>query len=237
MQLRMLVGTLVILMFAVPVLSGASPIITFKEEVHNFGKVLSGEAVSATFEVTNTGDEKLVIEKIRTSCGCTKTIQGNKELAPNEKTKIVATLDTVGMKAGNKKKSVWVLSNDPKRSKVTLRLLAEVIQELKIEPSSLAVKLGKYIEEISFPVKMWNDSDKAVRLTGVEVLDHDLVTAKLNPENLVIQPKSSRRLSIDLDLKKKEGKNFYLGSLRVKTDHAREKEIGLRYLVQFGSTD
>ena len=60
---------------------------------------------------------------------------------------------------------------------------------------------------------------------------------KLNPEKLTIEPGTSKHLSIDLKLKKREGKNFYLGSLRVKSDHPREKEIGLNYLVHFQSTD
>jgi hypothetical protein len=229
----MLVGILVILAFALPVRSGAGPTITFDKEVHDFGKVLSGEEVEATFQITNTGDEKLVIDKVRTSCGCTKTIRGSSELEPNGKSKIVAALDTVGMKAGAKKKTVTVLSNDPKRPRVDLKLLAEVIQELKIAPSDLAVRLGAYVEDVSFPVKMWNNSNKPVKLTGAEVLGDELVQAKLNPEKLVIEPGTPRRLSIDLKLKKKEGKNFYLGRIRVKTDHPREKEIGLKYLVHF----
>lgn len=237
MRRRMLAGTLVILAFALPARSGAGPAIMFDKEVHDFGKVFSGEQVEATFEMSNTGDEKLVIDKVRTSCGCTKTIQGSTELEPDGKSKIVAALDTAGMKAGDKKKSVTVYSNDPKRPKVKLKLLAQVIQELKVEPSDLAVKLGTYVEEVSFPVKMWNDSDKPVKLTGVQVFGEDLVQAKLNPENLVIKPGASRRLSIDLELKKKEGKNFYLGRIRVKTDHPREKEIGLKFLVHFLSTD
>ncbi len=237
MRTRMLVGIVAILALALPALGVAAPTAAFNEEEHDFGKVFSGESVSATFELTNTGNEKLVIEKVRTSCGCTKTIQGSRQLEPNEKTKIVATLDTSGMKAGNKKKTVMVVTNDPARPEVKLRLLAAVVQELKIEPTSLAVRLGKYVEEISFPVKMWNDSDQPVKLTGVEVLDDPLVQAKLNPENLVIEPGTARHLSIDMKLQKKDNKAFYLGSMRVKTDHPREKEIGLRYLVQFSRTD
>ena len=151
MRIRMLVGCLVILALTLPARGWAGPVITFDKEQHDFGKMFSGETKSVTFQVSNAGDEKLVIKRVRTSCGCTKTIHGSKELEPKAKTEIVASLDTMGMKAGKKKKIVTVYSNDPKRSKAELALLAEVIQELKIEPTSLAIRLGKYVEEVSFP--------------------------------------------------------------------------------------
>ena len=45
--------------------------ITFKERNFDFGSVDIGEKVSHNFVFTNTGDENLVINEVKASCGCT----------------------------------------------------------------------------------------------------------------------------------------------------------------------
>lgn len=237
MQARMTIGSLVILAVVVPVLAAAGPIIQFDKKEHDFGKVFSGEEAKATFEFTNTGDGTLVIEKLRSSCGCTKAIEGSRELPPKGKSKIVATLDASGMKSGPITKTVTVHSNDPLHRVVHLKLLAEIVQELEVEPSSLAVKLGKFVENISFPVKVFNRSEKPVKMVGVKVLSNPGIEGKLDQQNVVIEPGGARHLAIDLHITKQKEKNFYLGRMRLLTDHPREKEIGMKFLIHFLSSD
>lgn len=52
--------------------------------MHDFGKINEGDIVKTTFKITNTGDQPLVLNKPKVSCGCTTPSYPNKPLAPGE---------------------------------------------------------------------------------------------------------------------------------------------------------
>jgi hypothetical protein len=53
--------------FAADAKEPKGPIITLKEEQYQFGEVLQGTTAEHEFEITNTGDAELVIERIAPS--------------------------------------------------------------------------------------------------------------------------------------------------------------------------
>jgi hypothetical protein len=104
-----------------------APIITFKEEKHDFGDVPQGPKLEGTFEFTNTGQNLLVIKNVTTSCGCTGAmVDEKKEFAPGESGKIRFTFNTEG-RVGLNTKTITVDSDDPVHSKVTLTLVCNVV--------------------------------------------------------------------------------------------------------------
>jgi hypothetical protein len=50
-------------LFLLPALSYAQPSVVFDAEIFDFGTV-QGEAIEHTFDVQNTGDQELVIERL-----------------------------------------------------------------------------------------------------------------------------------------------------------------------------
>ncbi len=224
---------IVTLLWALPaiVIAAGKPGISFDRTEHDYGRILYGETVKAEFKFTNTGTDTLVIEKLRSSCGCTKAVKGSREVPPNGKSKIVASFDTTGLRAGKKAKKVFVHSNDPGKPVVKLKLYAYVVRRLNIEPSSVAKTLSEFQETVTFALTAKNDSDRPITLK-VSKVKGAFVQAALKPENALLKPKSDTRLDIVLKLKKEEGRHFYMGRVLLKTDHPLEKEIGLRYLIR-----
>lgn len=47
------------------------PIMTFDDDVFNFGEIAVGTTVSHSYKFTNTGTTPLVIHDVKPSCGCT----------------------------------------------------------------------------------------------------------------------------------------------------------------------
>lgn len=83
-------------------------LVSFSEEVHDFGKVTYGKPVEYEVEVKNIGKTALKLEDVRVSCGCTTPkFTKDKELAPGETTKI--TLGFNGYTEGKFEKFVTVL--------------------------------------------------------------------------------------------------------------------------------
>ena len=68
------------------------PEVSFDKTVHDFGKVsLRDGMLSCTFTVTNTGDEKMYIQTVMSSCGCTDVKWTRTAIGPGESGTIEAT--------------------------------------------------------------------------------------------------------------------------------------------------
>jgi len=109
-----------------------APAITIEKETYDFGKVKLGAMVEYSFVITNTGKSKLIFRKVKASCGCTATQPEKMEVEPGETTRIKATFNTTG-KMGQQHKTITVITNDPKRSNVTLSIQGEVLKDDAIE--------------------------------------------------------------------------------------------------------
>lgn len=100
--------------------------IKFEETTHDFG-TFSQDApkVDCAFKFTNTGDDKLIIHQVITSCGCTATDFTKEPVNPGESGEIKVTYDGTHKYPGRFKKSVTVRSN-AKTSTVRLYVSGEM---------------------------------------------------------------------------------------------------------------
>jgi rhodanese-related sulfurtransferase len=103
----------------------AAPEISVDSAIYDFGNVVEGIAVSHTFILSNVGDEPLLIERVRASCGCTTTTFPKDNLAPGEATELEVIVDTAGF-GGSISKSIYIESNDPTSPKQTLKIMGTV---------------------------------------------------------------------------------------------------------------
>lgn len=113
-----------------------APVITFDRSHHDFGRITAERKVSTRFKVTNTGNGNLQISAVNPSCGCTSTVVGAWFLKPGESSEVEATFDPTGQR-GLVRKSMTVVSNDPKNPSALLTFEAEVVQD--VMPSQNAV--------------------------------------------------------------------------------------------------
>jgi len=117
------------------------PEIEFEKVVHDYGAVPFNGDGKCEFRFTNTGDEPLLIQKPKSSCGCTIPSWPQEPVLPGESDVIKVTYRT--NRAGIINKTVTVTSNAVNSSTVVLRIkgrvlepAAEVIPEKKNDPSS-----------------------------------------------------------------------------------------------------
>ena len=96
---------------------------TFKNKVHDFGKIPIGKSVSMLFEFSNTGEKPLLIKEVTTSCGCTVTKWPKEKIQPNEKGEINIVYDA--KYPGRFDKTVTVVYNG-KDSPLELTIKGEV---------------------------------------------------------------------------------------------------------------
>lgn len=109
-----------------------APVLVVDNETYDFGKIKLGEVVDCIFVLKNEGKSKLIIRKVKASCGCTATQPEEMEIEPGKSTRIKASFNSAG-RVGQQHKTITVITNDPKRSNITLALKGEVIKDDAIE--------------------------------------------------------------------------------------------------------
>lgn len=81
----------------------------FKSETIDYGDIKKGSDGVRVFEFTNTGDAPLVIQDVKSSCGCTVPKKPDGPIKPGEVGKIEVKYDT--NRPGPIRKTVTVYSN------------------------------------------------------------------------------------------------------------------------------
>lgn len=103
----------------------SAPSIEFSEIQKDFGEIVEGEVVEHEFVFKNSGKSDLIIRKINASCGCTTVAPKITLIKPGEQSSLSASFRTNGYK-GRQSKSITVITNDPKKSSIVLRLVGTV---------------------------------------------------------------------------------------------------------------
>ena len=103
------------------------PEIEFEKVVHDYGDVPYNGNGECEFRFTNTGNEPLLVQKPKSSCGCTIPSWPKEPILPGESDVIKVTYRT--NRAGNINKTVTVTSNAIKNSTVVLRIKGRVLDQ------------------------------------------------------------------------------------------------------------
>ena len=100
-------GTLLLVLCAT--LSINSQEFKFEQETIDYGKIIKGSEGERTFVFTNVGDAPLIIQSIKSSCGCTVPKKPENPIMPEEKGEIKVSYDT--NRIGGFSKQITILSN------------------------------------------------------------------------------------------------------------------------------
>lgn len=100
--------------------------VAFEKEVHDFGKVKSGEKVKFQYKFKNSGSQNLLITYVKPSCGCTTPNWSKDPVEPGKEGYIDVEFDSKG-KEGIQQKTITVYGNFEDGIVKTLTLQGEVL--------------------------------------------------------------------------------------------------------------
>jgi hypothetical protein len=103
------------------------PEIEFEKLVHDYGEVQYNGNGECEFRFTNTGNEPLILQKPKSSCGCTVPTWPKEPILPGESDVIKVTYKTT--KVGTINKSITVTSNAKTNATVVLRIKGTVLPQ------------------------------------------------------------------------------------------------------------
>jgi plastocyanin len=87
-----------------------APVMKFEKEMHDFGKIKSGDKVTYEFKFTNTGKSPLIITDAVATCGCTKPEWPHTPIKPGDAGAIKVTFNSAG-KMGLQDKMITITGN------------------------------------------------------------------------------------------------------------------------------
>ena len=103
----------------------SGPMISFETDTIDYGEVAKGSEGMRTFVFENTGDAPLMIEGVRSSCGCTIPKKPEEPIAPGEKGGITVRYDT--NRIGVFRKTITVNTNVTSTSIIALKIKGNVL--------------------------------------------------------------------------------------------------------------
>ena len=173
-------------------------VITFKEDSFTFGDIDNIKTVSREVEFQNTGDQTLIIDKVKASCGCTAGTLEKKELAPNESSKVSLSFNPKG-RSGKQQKSVTFFTNDIQNKVKKISFTANVKPVWELDPRRLEFKLkadrSQYeISEKQLLIKSLGDKSILVEKVSSANSNFTIET----PENMEIKPGEEMKVAIKI---------------------------------------
>ncbi|MCK5846573.1 MAG: DUF1573 domain-containing protein [Bacteroidales bacterium] len=143
------ISTLIIVFFALFITAsinpsiitneGSLPHIKFDNTSFDFGKIQQNGDGNYSFKFENTGKEPLIIQNVRSSCGCTVAKRPTAPILPGESSEISVKYDT--RRIGRFHKNITITSNADNKS-VILHVKGEVIAKPKEEVPVKKVNKG-----------------------------------------------------------------------------------------------
>ncbi len=102
--------------------------IRFEEMEHQYGTIQKGGNGDCEFKFWNDGDEPLILQSVKASCGCTTPSYTQKPVMPGQSGVIKVHYNTNNV--GGFSKTVTVTSNAVNNQRVVLRIKGNVKQEV-----------------------------------------------------------------------------------------------------------
>ena len=100
--------------------------ISFEEKVFDYGTITKGADGNHTFTFTNTGNSPLIIESVKSSCGCTVPKKPEAPIAPGASGSIQVRYDT--QRLGVFRKTITVTTNAGTNSVLALKIKGTVVE-------------------------------------------------------------------------------------------------------------
>jgi hypothetical protein len=147
------------------------PVASVPEDIYNFGEMRRGETGGHEFVITNKGRGDLELKLGSTSCKCTLSGLDNDRLAPGESANVRLTWEVKGKERAFEQ-SAKIMTNDPQRRLIVLRVRGQVVNPLQYQP-----------EQLTFSQSSREAKTYEVTLYAKELDDLQITQSELEPDN------------------------------------------------------
>lgn len=214
------------------------PYISFDKEIHDFGKIQEEKGnVSHKFVFTNTGAAPLIIQNVKTSCGCASPVWIREPVKPGEKGFVNVTFDPKN-RPGIFTKNINVTTNAEK-ALTRLKITGEVIPRVKtveeLYPGNMSgvrfktnnISLGKVMkgEICTKEVEIINTLDNDATITFRNVPGY--IVLEVIPATLKPDEKGIIRVSYNSEKSTSWGHGYARINVGINNTYAPKDRLGI----------
>jgi hypothetical protein len=204
-MLRLFTASFILLAALLTDNAWAAPKLEVEQPTFDFGEVAQGQMVNHEFSFSNNGNELLLIEKVKSSCGCTAALVSANTLAPGETGTVRAQFDTTRFR-NVVTKTISLYSNDPRQPVTRMYVKGKIKVPVSVVPERVnlgQVAIGK---TATTKLTLENHGDADLRLDEIRTSSPDL--ALVLPAETLLAGQSA---VIDIQLTPKAGQNRFSG--------------------------
>ena len=119
--------------------------IRFEEMEHQYGTIMKGGNGDCEFKFWNDGNEPLILQNVKASCGCTTPSYTQKPVMPGQSGVIKVHYNTNNV--GGFSKTVTVTSNAVDNPRVVLRIKGNVKQDPQVQTQPVQPKAQMQVDK------------------------------------------------------------------------------------------
>ncbi|MGD0819590.1 MAG: DUF1573 domain-containing protein [Desulfomonilia bacterium] len=203
--------------------TSASPHIYIPGEYYEFSPVIEGEEVRHDFVVLNKGTSELDLRDVKPDCGCT-TVSYSRQIPPGREGKIAIKLDTGNYGGQHVTKTIFVRTNDKKKSEFSLVISGVVRPVADITPTEARLT-GNVGQKIKQTVTIAPRSENRFRILEVKAEKGDNIRCDLAETDL---PDGIRYQLTIYNVKQEKG--WYIDNIYLKTSSKKSPVLKVRVL-------
>jgi hypothetical protein len=175
------------------------PKMIVSEEEWDFGVVKPNEKPVHLFMIKNEGEEDLLIERVRASCGCVKASISTKRIKSGKSAELTVTFDTTGYD-GKVKKDIFITSNDFQEPEKRMSVSVEVEHQPKpifnLSQTEWNLSLISEGDQTALDLSIENAGDQDLVIDKLEVYPHMSYNVTLP---LTIPPQGKQEVTLTYD--------------------------------------
>lgn len=202
----------------------------FSKTQHDFGTVARGSKALYEFEFKNPYDRKLVIDHVRSSCGCTKASIAQKIIEPNATGKVLADFNTRSF-LGQKSATITVVVRQPVRTEIQLRVKGNIRGDIVLSPGEIQFQNIQKGQKRSLATEIHYAGSQTWRIVDIqsslEFLSADL--SELERTNGSVKYKLTITMEGDFP------QGLIRDQIMVVTNDAKQKRIPLSFSARVSS--
>ncbi|MBW2450890.1 MAG: DUF1573 domain-containing protein [Deltaproteobacteria bacterium] len=197
----------------------AAPKLVVENSDFDFGQIYQGENVAHDFIFFNEGDQPLLIEKVRSSCGCTAALVSSREIQPGESGEIKANFDSTRFR-GDVSKTVYLYTNDTSQPVVQMYIKGFVKEMLILNPKQLSFVDLVPKETVIKQVDLKNQGQKTLT-----VLSSGTTAKELQVQLAADEIKAGQTLPVTVQYTPKPGQSRFSGYVLINIEGGAQNEL------------
>ncbi len=229
-KIMMLSGLIILLAIGLLIAQTEDEKITFSkaklelpETEFDFGYAPEGHFLVHTYILQNLGEDTLKINKVQTTCGCTKAPLEKNALAPGEETKITLIFNSTRYQRKTHKSAI-IHTNDPQKKRTRVSFSADMTNPtnalVNISPRFVEFGESKNLEREKI-VTITNNCEKGLAITLVD-FPPEIIEGL--PAGANLGAGDSKEFTFKL-LDSVDDEEFFKGSVTIEVNNSEDKKV------------